>query len=446
MDIKTKIAILGAGRSGIGAAVLAKKHDYEVFVSDFSPIAPEFKQQLIALGIPFEEGKHSFEHILLADEIIKSPGIPDKAPIVMAALDKNIPVISEIEFAYRFTQATIIAITGSNGKTTTTNLVFDILKNAGFNVGMAGNVGDSFALSVANDDFDYYVLELSSFQLDGIRDFRPNVAILLNVTPDHLDRYNYQFDNYLRSKFRIAMNQDETDYFIYNIDDEAIVKYIQENAIKSQLLSFSIQEKNQVHAFVDEQELRIFGKDELLSIGANELSLKGKHNIYNSMAAAVSAQVLDIRNEIIRQSLTNFKGIEHRLEPVLFIRDVLFINDSKATNVNSTWYALESMNNATVWIAGGIDKGNDYNTLRELVRKKVKALVCLGLDNQKLIDAFSDIVPCYEARTMKDAVNGAFLLANKGETVLLSPACASFDLFMNYEDRGRQFKDFVRKL
>ncbi len=444
--MKKRIVILGAAKSGIGAAILAQKHGFDVFVSDYSSIYEEFKLQLVENDIDFEENQHSKEKVLNADEIIKSPGIPDKASIVVEAIENSIPVISEIEFAYRYTNAVIVAITGSNGKTTTTNLVFNILKNAGLNVGMAGNIGESFALSVAKDNFELYVLELSSFQLDGIKEFRPNIAILLNVTPDHLDRYNYNFDEYLNSKFRIVMNQEYSDYFIYNIDDEAVARFIQEHAIKSQMLPFSLIEKSENKAWADDEEFVISNSKKLFKMKTSELALKGRHNRYNSLAAGVSANVLQIRNEVIRESLMAFEGVEHRLEPVLKIRDVLFINDSKATNVNSSWYALESMITQTVWVAGGIDKGNDYTILRELVRKKVKALVCLGVDNEKLAEAFGDIVPCYEARTMKDAVNGAYLLAEKGETVLLSPACASFDLFENYEDRGQQFKNEIRKL
>ena len=444
--MKKRIVILGAAKSGIGAAILAQKHGFDVFVSDYSSISEEFKLQLVENDIDFEQNQHSKEKVLNADEIIKSPGIPDKASIVVEAIENSIPVISEIEFAYRYTNAVIVAITGSNGKTTTTNLVFNILKNAGLNVGMAGNIGESFALSVAKDNFELYVLELSSFQLDGIKEFRPNIAILLNVTPDHLDRYNYNFDEYLNSKFRIVMNQEYSDYFIYNIDDEAVAHFIQEHAIKSQMLPFSLIEKSENKAWADDEEFVISNSKKLFKMKTSELALKGRHNRYNSLAAGVSANVLQIRNEVIRESLMAFEGVEHRLEPVLKIRDVLFINDSKATNVNSSWYALESMITQTVWVAGGIDKGNDYTILRELVRKKVKALVCLGVDNDKLAKAFGDIVPCYEARTMKDAVNGAYLLAEKGETVLLSPACASFDLFENYEDRGQQFKNEIRKL
>ena len=444
--MKKRIVILGAAKSGIGAAILAQKHGFDVFVSDYSSISEEFKLQLVENDIDFEENQHSKEKVLNADEIIKSPGIPDKASIVVEAIENSIPVISEIEFAYRYTSAVIVAITGSNGKTTTTNLVFNILKNAGLNVGMAGNIGESFALSVAKDNFELYVLELSSFQLDGIKEFRPNIAILLNVTPDHLDRYNYNFDEYLNSKFRIVMNQEYSDYFIYNIDDEAVAHFIQEHAIKSQMLPFSLIEKSENKAWADDEEFVISNSKKLFKMKTSELALKGRHNRYNSLAAGVSANVLQIRNEVIRESLMAFEGVEHRLEPVLKIRDVLFINDSKATNVNSSWYALESMITQTVWVAGGIDKGNDYTILRELVRKKVKALVCLGVDNEKLAEAFGDIVPCYEAQTMKDAVNGAYLLAEKGETVLLSPACASFDLFENYEDRGQQFKNEIRKL
>ncbi len=440
------IVILGAGKSGIGAALLSAKQGFKVFVSDNGQIAQWAKDMLVQHHIEFEEGRHSIEKILDATEIIKSPGIPDKVEIIQKAREKNISVISEIEFASRYTDAKLIAITGSNGKTTTTSLIYEILKNAGLNVGVAGNIGESFALKVANEQYDYYVLELSSFQLDGICTFRPYISILLNITPDHLDRYNYNFEEYVDSKFRIIMNQQENDLFIYNVDDEAINKYRLTHQFISQNITFSIQQSQDVAAYANNEQFLITHNQKSFEMKTSDLALKGKHNRYNSMAAGLAAYAIGIHDTIIRNSLMDFKGIEHRLETVFKIRNVLYINDSKATNVNSTWYALESMTEPTVWIAGGTDKGNNYKILHELVRKKVKALICLGVDNEKLKLAFRDIVPCYETRTMRDAVRAAYKLADKGDNVLLSPACASFDLFKNYEDRGTQFKEEVRKL
>jgi len=442
----TRIVILGAGKSGIGAAILAKSKGFDTFVSDRGAIAQNAKDTLNKYNIDCEENQHTEELILNADKIVKSPGIPDNVPLIKKAVAKNIPLVSEIEFAYEYTNAKIIAITGSNGKTTTTTLIYDILKEAGLNVEIAGNIGESFAQKVAEKSPDYYVLELSSFQLDGIVNFRPDIAVLMNITPDHLNRYNDNFEEYIASKFRIIMNQTTEDYFIYNIDDEVINEYLSTHEYKAKKMAFSIKSDQNVVAFANDSHFTIFHNQNKMDMKTSELALKGKHNRYNSLAAGLTTRVMDIHKSVIRSCLIDFKSIEHRLEPVLKIRDVWYINDSKATNVNSTWYALESMSKPTVWIAGGTDKGNDYSILRELVRKKVKALVCLGIDNEKLFNAFSDIVPCFETRTMKDAVRKAYKLADKGDYVLLSPACASFDLFKNYEDRGIQFKNEIRKL
>jgi UDP-N-acetylmuramoylalanine--D-glutamate ligase len=442
------IVILGAGESGCGAAVLAKKQGFTVFVSDKGHVADKYKQQLIENGIEWEEGTHTLEKILNANEVIKSPGIPDTIELIKLIGEKDIPVISEIEFASRYTNAKIIAITGSNGKTTTTMLTYHILKKGGLNVGMAGNVGDSFALQVANENYDYYVLELSSFQLDGIKEFKADIAILLNVTPDHLDRYEYKFENYLNSKFRITNNQTEQDYFIYCKDDEEITQKLKELNIKGHKLPFSIKEKVEEGAYLNDNEEIIYTtpNNDSLKMTIHKLALNGKHNIYNSMASGIASRVLDLRKEIVRESLSDFQNIEHRLESVGFINGVEFINDSKATNINSVWYALESMNKSVVWIAGGVDKGNDYEELLPLVKEKVKVLICLGEDNEKLRKAFQGVVDVYDAKSAPEAVKLSYKLAEKGESVLLSPACASFDLFEDYEDRGQQFKKAVREL
>lgn len=446
--MKKQIVILGAGESGTGAAILAAAKGYDVFVSDNGSIKDKYRIDLDQHNILYEEGKHSIKKILEADLIVKSPGIPsDKSP-VSELLNEGREVISEIEFAGRYTGAKKICITGSNGKTTTTNIIYDILKRAGFNVALAGNVGFSFARQVATGDHEYYVIELSSFQLDGMFDFKADIAVLMNITPDHLDRYGNTFQQYINSKFRIINNQSDSDYFIYWADDPVIRKELLARDTKSQMLPFSDQKKEDMAAYVanDKLTLSIHNKtEEIMTI--HDLALRGRHNTYNSMAAAIAGKILNIRKEIIRESLIDFQGVEHRLETVIAVHGINFINDSKATNVNSSWYALECMTNKVVWIAGGIDKGNEYTELHDLAREKVKAIVCLGQDNSKLADAFRGIVPTIvETRSMPEAVKSAYYLASTGDTVLLSPACASFDLFENYEDRGRQFKEAVRNL
>ena len=444
--MKQKIVILGAGESGTGAAVLAAQKGYEVFVSDISEIKDKYKNILNKYGIAWEEKQHTQEKILAANEIIKSPGIPDKVQIIQKIKEKGINIISEIEFAARHTNAKKICITGSNGKTTTTMLVHHILQKAGLNVGLAGNVGQSFALQVALENFDYYVIELSSFQLDNMYDFKADIAVLLNITPDHLDWYDYNFLNYVNSKFRITQNLDKSCYFIYNIDDEAIVEKLKTLDLQSENIPFSIEKDLDKGGYVNNDELLIKLDTNSFDMNIYDLALEGKHNMYNSLAASISAKVMEIKNPVIRESLSDFTGVEHRLEKFIKVHGIQFINDSKATNVNSSWYALESMNGDTVWIAGGIDKGNDYSILTELVKEKVKAIVALGVDNSKIHEAFGGIVPIYNVKSMDDAVKAAYYLATDGDTVLLSPACASFDLFDNYEDRGRKFKEAVRKL
>jgi UDP-N-acetylmuramoylalanine--D-glutamate ligase len=446
--LKKKIAILGAGESGVGSAILARKKGYGVFVSDYGRIRQKYKDVLTDLELSYEEGKHSEELILDAGEVIKSPGIPDMAPIVMKARQMGIPVISEIEFAGRFTRATTVCITGSNGKTTTTLLTHHILKKAGMNVGLAGNVGQSFAWQVAEHDFDYYVLEISSFQLDGMMDFRADIAVLMNITPDHLDRYEHDFGKYTASKFRIIRNQRPEDAFIFCDDDPVIRQEMQARQPVAQLYPFSIEHKpTGPGAWINEGNMIIELKQNLLKMTLEQLALQGKHNIYNSMAAGVAARILDIRKDIIKESLSDFQNVAHRLEFVARIHGVDFINDSKATNVNSTWYALESMANKVVWIAGGVDKGNDYSLLKDLVKGKVKAIVCLGQKNENIITAFGSVVEnIYETGSMEEAVNLANHLAKKDDTVLLSPACASFDLFENFEERGDKFKEAVNRL
>lgn len=444
---QNRLVILGAGESGAGAAYLAQQQGYDVFVSDFGTIADQYKKQLQDWNIRFEENQHTEAEILNATEVVKSPGIPEKAPIIKKLKEKGVPVISEIEFAGRYTNANIIGITGSNGKTTTTSLTYFILKNAGLNVGLAGNIGKSFAYQVATEKFDHYVLELSSFMLDDMFRFRVNMAVLLNITPDHLDRYDYKLENYAASKFRITQNQTGSDYFIYCEDDPETLKVMEGKKIEAQQLPFSIKKKLSPGAYLDQDQLIINILKEHFQMSINELALQGKHNIYNSMASGIVAKVLELRNETIRESMGGFKNIEHRLEFVAKISGISFINDSKATNVNSTWYALESMSTEVVLILGGVDKGNDYSMLKDLVKHKVKAIVCLGKDNRRIHDAFEDdvevIVNTFSAQ---EAVQVAYHLAKKGDTVLLSPACASFDLFKNYEDRGRQFKQAVKEL
>jgi UDP-N-acetylmuramoylalanine--D-glutamate ligase len=445
--MKKKIVILGAGESGAGSAILAKKQGFDVFVSDKGQIKPKYKEILEKAEIKFEEGNHNEEEILTAFETIKSPGIPENTPIVIKLREKDIPVISEIEFAGRYTDAVKICITGSNGKTTTTNLVWHILNKAGKKVALTGNVGNSFAMAVAEGGFDYYVIELSSFQLDGMFEFKADIAILLNITPDHLDRYGYELQNYVDSKFRVTRNQTKSDCLIYWADDPIIKAELLKKEFGMTLLPFSAEHKENMTAYIENDEIIIDYPHKTNLMTIHDLALKGRHNTYNSMAAAIAGKVLNIRKDVIRESLADFQGVEHRLEPVITVCGINFINDSKATNVNSTWYALECMETDIVWIAGGIDKGNDYTELFQLVKKKVKAVVCLGKDNKKILDAFRDKVQTVvETSSMEEAVRTSYYLAAKGDTVLLSPACASFDLFNNYEDRGRQFKKAVRNL
>ncbi|MBN2813349.1 MAG: UDP-N-acetylmuramoyl-L-alanine--D-glutamate ligase [Bacteroidales bacterium] len=442
-----RIVILGAGESGTGAAVLAKKQGFDVFVTDSGKIKDVYKETLYNYEIEWEEGKHTERHILNAAEVIKSPGISEKSDIVMAIRKKGIRIISEIEFAGRYTRAKKICITGSNGKTTTTTLIHHMLRKAGLNAGLAGNVGKSFAMQVATENYEYYVIELSSFQLDGMYDFKADIAILLNITPDHLDRYDYNLQNYVDSKFRISRNLSEDDFFIYCSDDEITIRELERIVTKAKQLGFTLKEHRQQGAYTEGDNMKIEVDDDLFEMSLAELALKGKHNTYNSMAAGIAGNVLKIRKPIIRESLMDFAGVEHRLERFIKVHGIEFINDSKATNVNSTWYALESMTTPVVWIAGGTDKGNDYSELMDLVKQKVKALVCLGIDNSKLHKAFDGIIPVIaDAGSMKEAVQEAYKLGNTGDTVLLSPCCASFDLFENYEDRGRQFKKYVREL
>lgn len=445
---KGLLVILGAGESGVGAAYLAKKEGYDVFVSDFGTIADNYKAQLQEWAIHFEEQGHTEETILKAVEVVKSPGIPEKAPVIKKLRAAKIPLISEIEFAGRYTKAKMICITGSNGKTTTTSLTYHILKKAGLNVGLAGNIGKSFAYQVATQNFDLYVLEISSFMLDDMYEFKADIAILLNITPDHLDRYDYKMENYAASKFRIIQNQTPADYFIYCADDEETVKGLAKLDIKAQQLPFSIQKEVNPGAYLDQDNIVINTTNgEHFTMSITDLALQGKHNVYNSMAGGITARVLEIRNKDIRESMQEFKGIEHRLEFVARISGIAFINDSKATNVNSTWYALESMNTDVVLILGGVDKGNDYGMLKDLAKQKVRAIVCLGVDNKRIHDAFEDDVELIvNTASAAEAVQIAYHLAKKGDTVLLSPACASFDLFKNYEDRGRQFKEAVVQL
>ena len=442
-----RLVILGGGESGVGTAILGKKKGYDVFVSDFGKIKDNYKEVLTINGIKWEEETHTENKILNADIVMKSPGIPDKSGIVKKIKEKSIQIVSEIEFAAFFTKAKTIGITGSNGKTTTTMLTYHLLKSAGLNVGLAGNIGKSFAWQVAEDKYDYYVLELSSFQLDGIFDYKPHIAVLTNISPDHLDRYDYKYENYIASKFRITMNQTESDYFIYDADDEAISEWFKQNKTKAQLIPFSLTKTFEKGAFLKDNKMEVNINEEEFIMETEYIALEGKHNLKNAMAATSVAKLMQIRKETIRESLSNFQGVEHRLEKVLKIQNVQYINDSKATNVNATFFALDSMNTPTVWIVGGVDKGNDYTELMSLVNEKVKAIICLGVDNKKIIDAFGNIVDVMiEVDSMNDAVKMAQRLSEKGDTVLLSPACASFDLFENYEDRGRQFKHAVQNL
>jgi UDP-N-acetylmuramoylalanine--D-glutamate ligase len=442
-----RLVILGGGESGVGTAILGKQKGYDVFVSDFGKIKDNYRDVLTTYEIVWEDETHTEELILNADVVMKSPGIPDKAPIVKKLVEKGIPVISEIEFAIAYTTAKTIGITGSNGKTTTTMLTYHLLKEGGLNVGLGGNIGKSFAWQVAEENFDCYVLELSSFQLDGISTYRPDIAIITNISPDHLDRYDYKYENYIASKFRITMNQTKEDYLIYDADDEAISNWFQENNTNAQLIPFSLEKIFENGAFIKNDTMEVSINNEEFQMKTGEVSLEGKHNMKNAMAATSVAQLMKIRKQTIRESLSNFQGVEHRLEKVLKIQNVQYINDSKATNVNATFFALDSMTVPTVWIVGGVDKGNDYTELMPLVREKVKAIICLGIDNKKIIDAFCDVVDMMvEVDNMRDAVNTARHIAEKGDAVLLSPACASFDLFQNYEDRGKQFKVAVQNL
>jgi len=442
-----RLVILGGGESGVGTAILGKKMGYDVFVSDFGKIKDNYKEVLNHYAIEWENETHTENKILNADLVMKSPGIPEKAPIVKKLVEKNIPVISEIEFAAQFTKAKTIGITGSNGKTTTTMLVYHLLKSAGLNVGLGGNIGKSFARQVAEDNFDYYVLELSSFQLDGIVKYRPDIAIITNISPDHLDRYEYKYENYIASKFRITMNQIEEDFLIYDADDEAISEWLKTNKTKAQLIPFSLEKTFKKGAFLNNNIMEVAINEEEFVMETQYIALEGKHNIKNAMAATTVAKLLNIRKATIRESLANFQGVEHRLEKVLKIQNVQYINDSKATNVNATFYALDSMNSPTIWIVGGVDKGNDYTELMSLVHEKVKAIICLGVENKKIIEAFGNVVDVMiEVSSMNDAVRMAQRMAEKGDAVLLSPACASFDLFDDYEDRGRQFKQAVQNL
>lgn len=441
------LVILGGGESGVGTAILAKKQGYRVFVSDRGEIKATYRKTLEQHGIAWEENQHTEEKILQADLVMKSPGIPDDAPLVNLIRGKGIKVISEIEFAARYTNATIIGITGSNGKTTTTRLTHHILSNAGLKVGMAGNIGDSFAKQVAETEAEYYVLELSSFQLDGIEEFHPHIAVLTNITPDHLDRYHHNYKEYITSKFRILKNQTAENYFIYDADSEIITQWLEEISPSVRKLPFSLLKEVENGACIINNQIKITIDNTEFTMPNSTLSLEGKHNAKNAMAAATVAQLLRIRKETIRESLESFQGVEHRLEKVLKINNVQYINDSKATNVNATYYALESMEGETIWIAGGVDKGNEYSELTQLVNEKVKAIICLGIDNSRLLEAFGNCVDTIvETQTMDEAVRTAYQLAERGDSVLLSPACASFDLFTNYEDRGRQFKEAVRNL
>ena len=444
----TKIVILGAGESGIGTALLAKQKGYNVFVSDASAIKPIFQAELEANDIPFESGTHDVERILAADEVMKSPGIPEKNELVKQIRAKGIPVISEIEFGFRYKgESKIVAITGSNGKTTTTSLLYHICKVADQDVAIVGNIGFSFARQIAVDPKKLYVIEVSSFQLDDIKSFRPDIAILLNITEDHLDRYNYQFEYYIKSKFRIIENQTEKDCFIYCIDDEIVVKHLELLTTNTNLLPFSMKQELKKGGYIKNEQMMLKIQEERVTMSIYDFALKGKHNAYNTMAASIAASTLGIRKEKIREAVSNFHSLEHRMEFVATVKGVDFINDSKATNVNSTWYALESMQKPTILILGGVDKGNDYALVADLVKEKVKAIVCMGTDNAKLIEFFKGkVAQIIEVDSAKKAVNASFELAEKGDVVLLSPACASFDLFKNYEDRGQQFKESVKAL
>jgi UDP-N-acetylmuramoylalanine--D-glutamate ligase len=442
-----RLVILGAGESGIGTALLGKQKGYEVFVSDSGEMLQKYKKVLLNNDILFEEKNHTKSKILNADVVMKSPGIPETVPLVLKLKEKGIKVLSEIEFSAKYTAATIVGITGSNGKTTTTLILHHILKEAGLNVGVAGNIGDSFAAQVAHESYDNYVLELSSFQLDGIENFNSHIAILTNITPDHLDRYEYDFQKYIASKFRITKNQTEDDYLIYDADNQVINNWLENNTVKAKLVPFSLEKELEFGAFLKDKIITFNINKDTFKMPISTLTVKGKHNVKNAMAATMAAQLLKVRKEFIKESLSSFEGAEHRLENVAKIDGIEYINDSKATNINATFYALECMDKQTVWIVGGVDKGNDYNDLLPLVREKVKAIVCLGLDNDKIKNMFSNVVDIIvETAGAEEAVKVAHKLSEKGDAVLLSPACASFDLFENYEDRGRQFKAAVLSL
>ena len=443
-----RLVVLGGGESGVGTCILAKQKGYEVFLSDKGSIKPQYRDELLKWGIEFEEWQHTEEKILSADEVVKSPGIPETATVIQALREKGIPVISEIEFASRYTTAKKICITGSNGKTTTTMLTYFILKEAGLNVGLAGNVGKSFAWQVAENDYDYYVLELSSFQLDGMYDFKADVAVILNITPDHLDRYDYKFQNYIEAKFRILQNQTPEDAFIYWSEDPVLKAEIAKRDILATLFPFALEKTEKGKAYVEHEEMVVNVKEEM-RVPVRELPIKGTHNVYNSMAASIASQIMDIKKENIRAALLSFQGVEHRLEYVATVRGVRYINDSKATNVNSCWYALQSMTTPVVLILGGTDKGNDYREIEDLVREKVHTLIFMGVDNRKLNTFFREHTPkcrIVDTNNLADAVQAAYETARKGDTVLLSPCCASFDLFKNYEDRGEKFKAAVKAL
>lgn len=442
-----RLVALGGGESGVGTAILGLKKGFDVFVSDKGNIKEKYKKVLEHFGIDWEEGQHTESKILNADVVMKSPGIPDKVSLVQDLIAKGVLVVSEIEFATTYTDATIVGITGSNGKTTTTMLADHIFRSGELNVGMAGNIGDSYAKMVAENNFDFYVLEISSFQLDGIEDFKPHIAILTNITPDHMDRYEYNFENYIASKFRIAENQTESDFLIYDADDKVIIDWLEKHPVKSHLLPFSIQREMEEGAYLKNKEIVIQINNNIIRMTTDNLALEGKHNLKNTMAASLAATLVGIRKETIRESITNFHGAPHRLEKVLKIQHVQYINDSKATNVNATFFALDSMSTPTVWIVGGVDKGNDYSELMPLVREKVKAIICLGEDNTKIKDFFGNVVDLMvETFAMSEAVKVAYKIAERGDSVLLSPACASFDLFKNYEDRGDQFKEAIKNL
>ncbi len=443
----SRIVVLGGGESGVGSAVLAKVKGHDVFLSDMGTISEDYAAMLNKWEIPFEQGGHTEGLILNADEVIKSPGIPSTAPMVKKITEKGIGVISEIEFAGRYDSAKKVCITGSNGKTTTTSLIYHLLKQAGLNVGLGGNIGKSYAYQVATENYDIYVLELSSFQLDNVYDFKADIAIITNITPDHLDRYGHNMENYVKAKFRITRNMSDDDCFIFCSDDDITIKHLDQIVLKAQKLPFTQKGEVEQGAFVKEDRMIIRYKEQECDMYLQELALGGRHNVYNSMAAAIAAKVIDIDNEAIRNGLASFQAVEHRLENVLSIKDVLYINDSKATNVDAAWYALECQKRPVVWIVGGTDKGNDYTSLLPLAKEKVKAMICMGLDNRKFHESFEGVVPeIHDVTSAQEAVNLAHEIAAPGDVVLLSPCCASFDLFKNYEDRGRQFKEAVRNL